>query len=907
MKKTTTRTLLATVLSGLCALSATAEDQAGMQSRELNIPAQSMRDALTAFGRQTGLQVVYKAAEVSDGLIAPPVVGAFTAQDALKRMLSQSGLRYEYLDERTVAIHVVETVSGNNRDSDSGVYVPLLRLAQTNTLSSTEEMAANDGVSSENAQAGAGVDSTRLEEIIVTARKVAERLQDVPMSVTAISGKQLEEAGAVDIKDVLGSIPGLSFSNVERGLTRYNIRGVTGLAGAPTIAVYVDDISMLAGEGAFQGAFDAVMFDLDRLEVLKGPQGTLYGGSTMGGAIKYVSARPNLSARSGKVAIGSGMTAHGDASYNAEGILNLPLIPEVLAVRGGVSYRHEGGYIDNVAGLNIENTARSSTPFPTYTPLIQPSLSTRNREDYNSSDLYVGRLSLLWQPDPSWSIRPAAIYQDYKLANAAFFSTIGDELTSSFRVPQSTRDRGGIYSLEITKAWGGVELTSLTGYVTRTTNWYRDFSFVVGNLVPPLYPFSSEALYSSETKTFSQELRIASAKGSDARLSWVGGLYFRNQDYHFPSSAYVYGGGPTWQAIGVPAAWFPGGVYGDTAYTTDSKSTRDDYAVFGEATYRITDALDVTAGLRAFRIKASSFSASHGPFNGGFSSLRSALDEQGVNPKIGLSYKLDADHMLYTSAAKGFRPGGAITDVYPSPRCDADLARLGYSSAPKKFESDNLWTYELGSKNQFGDRRWVMNGTLFYTDWKDIQQNFSLPNCGRNIQANAGRARIRGVELETQINLTPGLQIGGNTTFNDAKIVDPGFGSGARKDDEILSVPKWMASAYGSYSIPVNATWNLQLRANYQYRSRQRSTFVRSQAVTFSNGASGLVPWLQFTEAYDVVNASASLDRGATSVRMYVNNALDARPILDTDLSSGSSKANTIRPRTIGLEVRQQF
>jgi len=177
------------------------------------------------------------------------------------------------------------------------------------------------------------------DEIVVTARKTSERLQDVPISVSAVSGDQLSERGAVDVKDVMRSIPGLSFSNVERGLGNYNIRGISTVASSPTVGIYLDDIPLTTLATTFSGAFDPIFFDMERLEVLKGPQGTLYGGSSMGGAIKYVSARPNSSAFSASAGVGLATTAHGDPSYNAEGIVNVPLVEGKLAMRAGVFYR----------------------------------------------------------------------------------------------------------------------------------------------------------------------------------------------------------------------------------------------------------------------------------------------------------------------------------------------------------------------------------------------------------------------------------------------------------------------------------------------------------------------------------------------------------------------------------------
>ncbi|MBB4631447.1 TonB-dependent receptor [Sphingosinicella soli] len=731
-------------------------------------------------------------------------------------------------------------------------------------------------------------------EIVVTARKTNERLQDVPISVSALSGDQLRENGAVDVKDVLRNVPGLSFSNVERGLGNYNIRGVSTVASSPTVGIYLDDISLVTVATGFSGAFDPIFFDMERLEVLKGPQGTLYGGSAMGGAIKYVSARPDTALLSGSAAAGFAATAHGAPSYNVEGILNLPLVTDTLAMRTGFLYRREGGYIDNAPGT-VRNSNYSSTPSPDYTPLVQDALSSRTVSNHNKADSFVGRLSFQWEPDATWSIRPALFYQRYEQKNPSqFFLGDREELTSSFRLPQSTVDKAGIYSLDVGKSLGNVDFASLTAYFDRTLNWERDYSFFIGGLVPPLYSFTSPNLSRSRTTQFSQELRLSSGGPGD-RFKWVAGLYYSHQDDNLYQIASTPGATPI---IGTEV-----GYVGDT--TTKAKQ----YAAFGEATFSITDRLDVTAGVRLFQIKQVVDILGDGPFNGGLTLVEGRKsNEKGVNPKVGISYKATPENMIFASAAKGFRPGGPNRFQVNPVLCAADLDRLGLTAAPDSFDSDNLWSYELGTKNQFADGRVTLNGALFFTDWKKIQQQLNLINCGFSFTGNAGSAEVKGAEIEGRVNVAGGFQIGGNATYTSAKITDAAVGTAVQDDDQVLAVPKWMASAFASYGFDVGADWRAQVRAEYQYQSSARRMFDRVQAVTFSDAEGGLVPNLaEFRESYDVVNASISADNGATVLRLYVNNLLDAQPWLDVNLGAGNDAATTLRPRTIGVEVRQKF
>ncbi|MES2495585.1 MAG: TonB-dependent receptor [Pseudomonadota bacterium] len=729
-------------------------------------------------------------------------------------------------------------------------------------------------------------------DIVVTARKARERLQDVPISVNALSGDQLRDRGAVDIKDVLRSVPGLSFSGTERGLGNYNIRGISTVASAPTVGTYLDDISLVTIATSFSGTFDPVFFDMERIEVLKGPQGTLYGGSSMGGAIKYVSAKPNLTEVGGSAAAGTATTAHGSMSYNAEAVINLPIVSDKLAVRGGVYYRHDGGYIDNVAGGFVTNSRYSSTASPTYTPQRQNALSTRNASNQNDADTYVGRLSLLWQPDETLSIRPAAYYQHYKLSNPGQFFVGEADLTSSYRIKQPTTDKAGIYSLDINKELGSVQATSLTAYFDRKLDFVRDYSFFIGGLVPPLFGLTSDNLSASHTKTFSQEFRLAS-NNPDARLTWIAGLYYSHQNDGLYQIVTTPGATPV---IGTEV-----GYLGDT--TTKTKQ----YSAFGEASYKLLDNLDITAGVRLFQIKQIVDILGDGPFNGGLTQVVGRKsNEKGVNPKVGVSYKVTRDNLIYASAAKGFRPGGPNRFQINPTLCATDLAALGLTKAPDTFDSDNLWSYELGTKNQFGSI--MFNGALFYTDWKKIQQQIGLSSCGFAFTGNAGTADVKGAEAETRINLTRDFQVGGTATYSDAKISSTVPGTTAQDGDQVLAVPKWMLSGYASYTVEVTDGWRGQVRGEYQYQSSSRRQFNRTQAVVYPGGINGTIPnRAEFRGAYQVVNAFASVSNGETEFRLYVNNLFDNRPFLDTDLTVGSNRSTTIRPRTIGVEARRRF
>ncbi|MCP3730556.1 TonB-dependent receptor [Sphingomonas sp. MG17] len=730
-------------------------------------------------------------------------------------------------------------------------------------------------------------------EIVVTARKSDERIQDVPVSITAVSGETLRDRGANELQDVLRSVPGLSNQNAERGLSRYTIRGLSTYASSPTTGLYLDDVSLVTISTTFSGGFDPVFFDMQRIEVLKGPQGTLYGGSAMGGAIKYVSNRPDVNRFGVEAAIGVAAVEHGSPSYNGEVVVNAPIVEGSLAFRGGFFYRHDGGYIDAVPGL-IQTSSKSSAPFPTYVPLQRDALSTRSAKDINYGDTYALRASLEWQPDESWSIRPQIFFQDSKFADNGHFFINRPDFQAAHRFAQPNKDRAAIYSLNIDKDFGGVRLTSLTARFDRQFDYVRDYSFFIGGLVAPLYALTSYNLSDSTVSTFSQEVRLAS-NTPDSRLRWVIGGYYSNQDDNL------------YQAVDTPGAAALLGA--NRLYFGDTTTKTKQYAAFGEASFELIDGLEVTAGVRLFKVEQRVDALISGPLAGvGGGVINGRISkEDGVNPKVGLSYKVTSDNLIFASAAKGFRPGGANRYAISTSVCGAALAALGRTSAPDAFESDNLWTYEVGTKNLFGNGKVMLNAAGYLTKWKKIQQSIGLA-CGFGFTDNVGSAEIKGFEVEGRVEPVAGFEIGGTAAYTTAKVTEAAPGTGVVVGQGLPNVPEWTATAYAGYSMAISNGWRVDLRGEYQYQSRALWAINPTRTITYSNGVTATGPNpSQYRAPYDVVNAFVTIGNDDTSVRLYARNLFDVRPYLDLDLTTGVDRALTIRPRTIGVELRQSF
>jgi iron complex outermembrane receptor protein len=837
-------------IAAALAASSTIAVAAQAQTASYDIPAGSLKSALDLYRKQSGRPIVYKPEEVR-GATSPGYRGSAMPEQVLDALLIGSGFGVRGGDYGSAAI--VRVGNGPHAAAD--------------------EVGGND--------------------IIVTARKAKERAQDIPVSLTAATAEALRDRGAVDIKDILRSVPGLSNSGFERGLSRYSIRGLSSYANSPTTGIYLDDISLVTIATTFSGSYDPVFFDIQRVEVLKGPQGTLYGGSAMGGAIKYVSATPNLHRFSVDTAAGLAFTDHGAPSYTGEVVVNAPIVEDKLAVRGGFYYRHDGGYVDNVPG-QLRNSQASSAASPTYVPMLRDSLATRTEDNQNHAETYVGRLSAEWHPDETWTIRPQAFYQNYRLANTGEIFLNRPGYTSSFRLPQPGRDKGQVYSLSVEKDLGAVRATSLTALTKRHFDYVRDYSYFIGGLVAPLFPIASNNLSTSNTKTVSQEFRLASNGGPSSRLKWVIGAYYADQDDRLV------------QSVVTPGAAALLGT--DLVYFGNTFTNTKQYALFGEASFTVFPGFDITAGVRAFWINQLVDILGDGPFNGGRTEIDGRKSkENGMNPKIGVSYKVTRENLVYASAAKGFRPGGPNRYQIDPVICGADLARIGLSSAPLTYNSDSLWTYEAGTKNSFDGGKLTLNAAAYLTKWNKIQQSIGL-SCGFGFTANIGKAEVKGFELEGRVEPVRGFELGGNLSFTDGKITQAVFGTTAGVGDKLTDVPKWTASAYVGYGFDLPARWHLKMRGEYQYQGKARYDYTPTLTVTYANGVVGSVPNPgQLRQSYDVVNAFAVLTRGNTAVRLYANNLFNARPLLDLDLLLGADRAFTLRPRTIGLEFRQGF
>jgi iron complex outermembrane receptor protein len=741
------------------------------------------------------------------------------------------------------------------------------------------------------------VPSEEIPEVVVTAQKREQLAQDIPISMSVIRGEDIDRLADRDFHDMLLSIPGVSYSGEESGLSRYSIRGISTTASNPTVGIYLNDVSLVTLSTNWTGAVEPMMVDLQRVEVLKGPQGTLYGGSAMGGAIKYVTRTPVLDRFAVTASAEIASVDHGGISYGGESFINLPLIDNRLALRLGGAYRFDAGYVDNIPQGKVQVWTRSATlPPSAFEPVTYSSQSEFARQNYNDRSTTVGRVSAEYSLDDSLTVLPIATIQRTNQANPDEFFTNLPKFENTNRFNQPTRDDLSIYSLEVTQRFTGVSLTALSGYVERTIGLDRDFSLYIGSLFPALLAQNSYNTSITTTRTWSQEVRLASAESQSA-WKWTIGAYYSRQRDEFDQLIDSVGAG----------TFFGSGT--DTTFSGDLRTDTIQEALFGDLTYTISPRWDMNIGLRWFDIRQTINGVSNGVLNGGQSEVddKRSIDV-GVTPRYALTYRPIDGHLLYASASRAFRAGGPNQFDITSSLCEPSLRQLGLNRVPETYHPDSLWTYELGNKNELSDRRTVVNAAIYYTDWKKIQQQVTLTSCGFPFIGNVGAATVKGAELSVESAIGDRFTLGGAVSYTATRITETGVGLPAQIGQELLDTPKWMGNGYGEYHFFKTGTWVGSFRGEYQYHGANSRQFQSTALVTYPNGTMGLIPdATQIQAAYHVVNTYISFVRGPTQYRLFVDNLTDAAPYLDFRRPPGFSAADTLRPRTIGVGVKSTF
>jgi outer membrane receptor protein involved in Fe transport len=700
-----------------------------------------------------------------------------------------------------------------------------------------------------------------LEEIIITARKRPERLQDAPVAVTALTGAELDALRLHDFADYYRLVPGLQ--DVDRGVgnKKFILRGINSensIRLGPIVQQYLDEFPLEPFQAGRQT--DIRLYDVERVEVLRGPQGTLYGSGSMGGTIRTLSRKADP-ARAGTTAelTVSGTRKAGGANLLGNAVANLPLVRDQLALRLVAFGERWPGYIDNVL---------------------------RGTRNTNDSKAYGGRATLTWKPSDRLDVNLMLLHQ--KVEAGAYneimpgFRTSDPRYPATLKVPgdletakgtdEALNDRNSMVNLSVVYAFDFATLTSVsTGYRRRYT---QDIDFP---------EFAGPGSYIHNllgTDVFGQELRLGQDKG---RWKWLVGGFFQ----HGSSRP----GARNYQDVYLP---------GNVLYTRNgTRSWQEQRAVFGETSFDLTEAVTATVGLRRAGYRANSvgiFLAGTSPVGAplGTRAAPEVVNEDKTTKKVELSWKAAPGVLLYALAADGFRPGGFNTIA-------ADPVLNARGDMPLTFRSDSLWNYEAGAKTSWLDGRVTANLVGYWIDWSHIQVTGYDSSRRFSFTTNAGTARSRGIELETRARLIEGLELAASGAFTDARLTQdqPGadFLEGTanapgRSGDRLPNVPRLSFALSGTYSRPVADGLSAFITPLLTYTGASYYNFRPDDPLNAK------------AHAYTLLSLSTGVEAEAWRLTLFVDNLTDKRAQLFINNRIGLGRININRPRTIGLSAR---
>jgi iron complex outermembrane recepter protein len=756
----------------------------------------------------------------------------------------------------------------------------------------------------------AAEEETAVGEIIVTATRKEETLSKVPLSIAAYSQQTMDQQNVRAVEDIARLTPGITFARTARGnggQTNIAIRGIRSETGAATTGIYIDETPIQVRPLTRSGvnAYPRI-FDLDRVEVLRGPQGTLFGAGAEGGTVRFITPTPSLTKFSAYGRSEASMTEDGDPSYELGGAVGGPIVQDKLGFRASVWGRRDGGWIDRVN----YNTGR---------------VEDRNS---NGGDAVTARLALRWAATETLEFSPSIYYQRTTSDDSSFISLNNSDLDSGKFVNTAfieapSKDRFYLAALKAQWDIGFASIISNSSYFHRNANNTHDSTllnfFQFTGLTNPVLPANlSNAFVRSDLidrqRTFVQELRIQNAD-TDSRLNWVIGAFYSRQkqfNQYVDGSEWVPAiirANPTYVArFGpnvTPEQAFNGVslVGGTGSLFSQTRVIDKQIAGFGQIDYNITDKLKATAGIRYSDVKFDSdtFQAGVVVSTNGRRTLQATKATEWT-PKFGLSYQADPDNMLYASAAKGFRPGAfqgaGVT------RCQADLDALGLGLDPREIKPDYVWSYEVGAKSRLFNRKLSIDVSAYNIDWKDIQSQLNLPVCGTSTTANLGKARSRGFDLGLQWQATSSLQLGASIGYNNSEYTETTFGAInpttgvrgiARSKGEPLGAAPWTVALSSRYDFEL-AGLNSYVRSDFQYTSKDKTPLDRVAAAVDLT-----IPRTPHTYNLDL---RAGVNFDGFDISLFVANALNNHPILARYRDTTRSviyRGVTVRPRTFGI------
>lgn len=762
--------------------------------------------------------------------------------------------------------------------------------------------------------AGAAEDDSNI--IIVTATKRDANLQDIPFSINAQTAEDIQKSGAVTLEDLSRNVAGLSVQNLGPGQSQVSVRGVSAgqvVRDQPgvkeQVGVYLDE--SVISLSLFTPDID--LYDLNRVETLRGPQGTLFGSGSVGGTIRYITNQPKIGVMEGSVEANLNLVDGDDIGGHLKGAVNIPM-GDTAAIRAVGYYTRYGGFINAVGPAG--------------------------GDDVNSGERYGGRLALTFEPSDNFSITPRVVYQKitadgfnrqdiYNLYGNRFTTTrpqvTYDEREQYLLLREGFEDETLIADLNLNVGLGGAKLTSVTSYINRDILVSRDASALTGSVSVDLgFPAAgvllpSNLLDTTDLNTWSQELRIAS--DNDSPFQWVLGAFYSKVDRVYTQTLPTPGYDAVTDAVlgaGTSAA-VANGFAANSPYNAFLPYDIKQFALFGEVSYDLSDAFTATAGGRYYRFKETRSFKSGGLFANG-DNRTDSTKSSGFTPRFLLSYDLSDAVTVNAQASKGFRLGG-VNDPLNLPLCSpSDAALFG---GFQDYDDESLWNYELGVKSQ--GRGFTFNAAGFYNDIKNLQVTLDAGSCSSRVVFNVPKAHSMGVEFELGLSPADGLDFNLSGSLIEAEFDStlPGVlaaTTGIREGNRLPSVPKFQLSASGSYEWPIGDAANMYVAASFQHvgtrftqpadQENNPRTFVHGLPFGGAPAGASTTVDLQLPD-YQLVNLSAGVDfDNGLSLIAYVNNLFDENALLSFDRERGGRArlGYTVgQPRTFGITARKAF
>jgi iron complex outermembrane recepter protein len=754
-------------------------------------------------------------------------------------------------------------------------------------------------------------------EITVTAQKRSEKIQHVPISIQAITSEKLEQHQVQSFDDYSKQLPSVSFESFGPGQSQIFFRGISSGAERlsfgtlPTSGVYIDDIPVTA-VGAL---LDMHIYDVSRLEALSGPQGTLYGASSLSGTLRIITNKPDPNSLSAAIDVTGAKYGKGNAGGTVEGFVNVPL-SEHAAVRIVGWYEHDGGYIDNTFDTRTYERPHTVDGSVVTSP-IQVNNAAFVKNNFNDVDTYGGRVAFAFELENGWTISPVFIAQ-HQHSNGSFLYDphVGDLAVHDF-TPEYNIDEWYQAALTVQGKIGTWDALYSGGYMGRNIRTAADYSYYTvaydttpdvnffqtadGHDIDPTQYYSNIQRITKQT----HEIRLNSP-GTD-RLRLTAGLFFQRQANHSIYDYYV----PN-LSQNVVTTWVDGStVYGDTIYLTDARVVDKDYAAFGQGTFDLAPSLSLTAGIRGFLYR-NTMTGSSGyasdfenigctvplPSIDSCPNLNKRASGSGETHKVNLAWKIDNDRMIYLTYSTGFRPGNANRRPGVDP-----------------YQPDTLDNFEFGWKTSWLDRKVYFNGAIYYEKWNKLQYSLAVAGSGGIVNIyNAGNARVYGAEADIQVRPARGLTVSASGAYNDAALTTNfcAIGSNGNPDcsNGQIAAPK-------GTRLPTQPRFKMNATARYEFALGQVDAHVQGSMMHQSSSASFLDvadnALVGDSPQFSTFDFSVGGKKGLTSVEVFIQNAFDERGSLSHNVFTAPSTSGQyyriypIKPQYFGIKFGRKF